>query len=588
MAGLSLAVAAVVLGPMLRPGYPLRFDLVSVPRPFLGEDALGLGDRLPRAIPLDSAVAVLATVLPDTHVTQLLALLALTLAGCGAARLTDTGLAGRLVAALVAIWNPFVMEQLAIGHVPHLLAYGAMPWAGIRGYRLGRGDGQTAWAWAGLTLAVGLASLTPGGGVLGVLAGVAGLLAGAARSPRSGGWSRVGVGTATASALQLPWTVSAALHPGFSGTASGDAAGVTAFALRSETGLGRWVDALGLGGMWNASALPVSRGTSLALLSTVLLLGLALSGLPRVLRHPDAERRVQIVAAGVVAALGYLVAILPVLPGGASALEALIGAVPGAGLLRDGHRWLAPWALATAVLAGHGVIWLADAARRRGRDRAATRTGLRAAAAVLAGLLVVATMPDLGWGLAGRLAARRYPAEWVAVRNRLDAAPDRARVLVLPWQPFRRFAWTGPDAVLDPAPRMLPRQTIVSDALTVSTVRLPEEGVGARRVQAALTDSMLSDAELRAVDVGWVLVERGTPGTLPRLPADFRPVLDTDGLVLLRGPDPLPSAPGPDRMRAGLVIGAHAAAAGLLVLAAGAALMGARRRRPRDTPRIPG
>ena len=577
-AGMSLAVAAVIYGPMLRPGFPLRFDLVSVPHPVLGEDALGLGDRLPRAIPLDAATAVLARVIPGPVLTQVLGLLALTLAGWGAAVLTPAPLPGRLFALLVAAWNPFVLEQLAIGHIPHLFAYGALPWVAVAGRALGRGTGGlrgAVQAWAGLTVAVGFGSLTPGGGVLCVIAAVAGLAAGvgAGSGGRAGPARRVGSGLASIVVLQLPWLVAGLMAPGFAGTSTGPGtgadAGLTAFALRSETGWGRLVDAAGLAGMWNQSALPASRDTVLARVSTVLLLGLAAAGLPAVRRLWRAGRRAELLAGAGAGAIGYLVAVLPVLPGGRWLLDRLTDLLPGAALLRDGHRWLALPAVLIAVLCGLGV---SELAARVGRAEVVAERevggGLRAVGVVLfAALLLVASMPDLAGGLDGRLRARTYPAQWAQLRTVLDGSPDRARVLVLPWQPFRVFAWSGPDPVLDPAPRLLPRQSIVSDALTVSGRRLPEEGLGARAIAADLADGGLSAGTLRSLSIGWVLIERGTPGRLPALPAGWTTVLDGPQLTLVRAPGPLPAAPHPATGRAVGVIGGQLSA-GLLWLAA--------------------
>jgi hypothetical protein len=251
-----------------------------------------------------------------------------------------------------------------------------------------------------------------------------------------------------------------------------------------------------------------------------------------------------------------------VLPGGTAVLRALVDAVPGAGLLRDGHRWLALPAVGVAVLAGLAVD---DVARR-------LRGSQGAAVAVLVACLAVATMPDLAGGLLGRLTARQYPADWTAMRAVLDrpggGEPDRARVLVLPWQAFRVFPWTGPDPVLDPAPRLLPRQVVVSDALRVGDARVGEEGPGARAAAAALADGTLTDAELRSLHVGWVLVERTTPGAVPRLPDTWRPAFAGPELELLRAPDPLPAAPRAAPARAVTVVGAHALALLVLALAA--------------------
>jgi hypothetical protein len=689
-AGVAVAIAAVIYGPMLAPGFPLRYDLVSVPRPVLGEDALGLGDRLPRAIPLDAAVALLAKLLPDTLLTQLLGLLALTLAGWGVAVLTPTPLPGRLLALLVAEWNPFVLEQLAIGHLPHLFGYGALPWVAVFGRALvrsgpvgsgpgGLGPGRTgpawsgssgrwgarsgpgwsglsglsgrwrAWsAWGGLTAAAGFGSLTPGGGVLVVIAGLAGLIAGwaGARSDQTpslgsgqvgasqvgasqseGGQAEIGqaevgqggvglagvgqgeaggrdlggnktdrsavggcnrrlsAGLASLVLLQLPWLVAAAVAPGFAAPAGSADSGITAFSLRSETGWGRLVDAAGLAGMWNQVALPASRDTVLARVSTVLLLALAAAGLPAVRRLWQAGRRPELLVGTVAAGTGYLAAVLPVLPGGEPVLRTLIDVLPGAGLLRDGHRWLGLPAIALAVLCGLGASeissWSVFSSRRGADEPAAdaasrgrgSEAGIRAAVAVFAALLIIASMPDLAGGLSGRLRAREFPAAWAQARAVLDESDDRARVLILPWQPFRVFAWSGPDPVLDPAPRLLPRQSIVSDALTVSGRRLPEEGLGARAIAADLVDSELSADGLRSLAVGWVLIERGTPGRLPILPPGWTTVLDGPELTLLRAPQPLPAAPKAGPVRAIAVLGTQSVA-GILVLLGLAAFVG--------------
>jgi hypothetical protein len=662
LAGLSLVLAAVIYGPMLRPGYPLRYDLVSVPRPVLGDDALGLGDRLPRAIPLDAATAVLARILPDAWLTQLLALLALTLAGWGVAVLTPAPLPGRLLALLVAEWNPFVLEQLAIGHIPHLFAYGALPWVAVFGRQLGRGSGpgragnrhggssatrhqgvepgrhrgpgprwrqsrildadepdrggapRSRWtvlrAWGGLTAAAGFGSLTPGGGVLCAVVTLCAIAAGAIAGGTAGAgrWWRVAAGVGTVGVvLQLPWLVAALEAPGLAVPKGAAGSGIAAFALRSETGWGRLVDAAGLAGMWNGSALPISRTTVLARVSTVLLLGLAAAGLPAVRRLWRAGCRPELLAGAVAGLIGYLVAVLPVLPGGRWVLQTLIDAVPGAGLLRDGHRWLALPAVLIAVLSGLGVTELAGWAAAIGSGRQEPAAGAereltsssisqeqvvepalptssisreqgagpeltsssiswRIAVALFAGLLVVASIPDLAGGLDGRLRARHYPGQWAQARAVLDRSDDQARVLVLPWQPFRIFDWSGPDPVLDPAPRLLPRQSIVSDALTVSGRRLPDEGPGARTITADLASGGLSDARLRSLAIGWVLVEHGTPGSVPELPAGWTTAFQSPELTLLRAPGPLPAAPRPTTVRAVTVVGSQLLAGGVLLL----------------------
>ncbi|WP_088287640.1 hypothetical protein [Kineosporia sp. A_224] len=564
----AAAVGAVVLGPALRPGYLLRYDLVSVPGPVLGDDALGLGDRLPRAVPWDAVVAVIARLLPDAVVTQVLALLALTAAGAGAARLARAAGPGRWVALLVAVWNPFVLEQLAIGHVPHLLGYAAVPWVAVGAHGLVTGR---AGAWPTLAGACVAGSVTPGGGLLCVGTALAVVAAGAAggalrRAPGRGG---AGAAVLTALVTQLPWVVAGRLHPAL---AAPPAEAVDAFATRAETAAGVVVDVLGLGGLWAPGPLPASRTTSLALASTVVLLGLAAAGLPGLLRQVRQEeprsgavagpgdRFPLVVAGAALVAAGYLVALLPHLPGGRDLLLLIARGVPGGGLLRDGHRWLAWPAVGVAVLAGFGAAALADSVGRRSRGAVPALPVL-----VLVASAVVAVAPDLALGLGGRLVPVTYPRDWARVRAALDAADARGgpdRVLVLPWQPFRRFAWSGPAPVLDPASRMLPRPALVDDALSVGGTRLPAEGAGARAVAAGLEDGVLTADELGRLGVGWVLVERGTPGRVPVLPAAplVRTVVDGPDALLLRvaaqpagtssGPGPvLPAGPTDGRRR---------------------------------------
>jgi hypothetical protein len=130
---LALAVALLVTGPTLAPGFVLLRDLVAVPRQDLDLDALGLGSSLPRAVPADSVTALVTAVLPGDLAQKALLLLTVYAAVLGAARLVPPGPDGRrglagAVAGLVYGWSPFLAERLLIGHWTLLLAYAALPW----------------------------------------------------------------------------------------------------------------------------------------------------------------------------------------------------------------------------------------------------------------------------------------------------------------------------------------------------------------------------------------------------------------------------------------------------------------------------
>ena len=133
----TLLLPLVLLGPALGRGYVLSYDMVWVPDLALRSDFLGLGTSLPRAVPSDAVVAVLDELLPGMLLQKLVLYGALVLAGAGAARLVEgLSLPARLAAVSVAVWNPFVVERLWIGHWPLLLGYAVVPWMVLAGRRI--------------------------------------------------------------------------------------------------------------------------------------------------------------------------------------------------------------------------------------------------------------------------------------------------------------------------------------------------------------------------------------------------------------------------------------------------------------------
>ncbi|HET9945204.1 MAG TPA: hypothetical protein VFR56_06095, partial [Actinomycetes bacterium] len=191
-------------------------------------------------------------------------------------------------------------------------------------------------------------------------------------------------------------------------------------------------------------------------------------------------------------------------------------------------------------------------------DRAARM--LVPAAAVL---VLVALLPDLAWGVAGRLEAVRYPSEWERVRDRIDRAGG-GDVLVLPWGAFRRFEWNGGRTVLDPATRYLPGSVVADDDLVVGDRRVPGEGARSRAARTAL-DRPHPAAALRRLGVRWVLVHHGQPGPRPRVPAG-RAVHEGATLTLLRLSGPV--TPRPLQGAAAAVLVADLVAIAVLLAAA--------------------
>ena len=128
----AVLLPLLLLGPALRPGYLLTYDMVWVPDLALRPDFLGFGTALPRAVPSDAVVAVLDNAVPAQLLEKVALLVPLVLAG--------GTLVGGTAAVSVFVWNPFVAERLALGHWTVLLGYAVLPWLVLSGARWRRGE----------------------------------------------------------------------------------------------------------------------------------------------------------------------------------------------------------------------------------------------------------------------------------------------------------------------------------------------------------------------------------------------------------------------------------------------------------------
>ncbi|WKW97977.1 hypothetical protein Q3O43_23595 [Rhodococcus aetherivorans] len=516
----SLALAVVVLGPLLvSPGYLLLRDAVSTPRSFLTDSALGLTDAAARAVPQDALLATASAVVDGGVVVTALLTGALWAAGWGGARLVAVllpaaGLPARLVAATVFVWNPYVAERLLQGHWSLLVGYAALPWTVVASVAVRRGARS---GWASLAVCLGAAGLTPTGALLASVTALAVLAAPGGRSPLL---PRLAGAVTLATAVAAPWLVATALSGG-AGDGS-DPAGVRAFAARAEPALGTLGSVAGLGGIWNADAVPGSRATVWALVGTAALLLVVACGVPALWRR----RRNPVL--GVLTALAAVAVLGPALAATGTGLRAGAWAmvhVPGAGLLRDTQKWVA-WAVplyALAAAAGVGTV----------RGRFGGRAGAWATAAALTVLLA---LPDLAWGVGGRVRPVQYPDAWQRVAAAVPAGAGD--VAVLPAGMFRRFEFSGAAPVLDPAPRMLRADVLQSGELIVAGGTVAGEGRGAAEVERLLLAGA-APADLAAHGVGWVLVEHGTPGDLgdsARALEQLEPVFSDAALSLYRVP----------------------------------------------------
>ncbi|TQR86995.1 hypothetical protein D8S82_08950 [Mycobacterium hodleri] len=528
--------------PLLAPGYLLLRDAVSTPKAYLTDAALGLTEAAPRALPQDFFVAVASHVVDGGVVVKLLLVAGLWLAGWGAARLADVvvpaaGLAGQFVAATLAVWNPYVAERLLQGHWSLLVGYGCLPWVAVAVLRL-RGSGDDA-TWWPVLFWIAVAGLTPTGLMLAATVALA--CCAAQGTGRSRPWcAAVSLGAAVLGAL--PWLVAPMLAGSLS---SSQAAGVPEFAARAEPGLGTLGSLAGLGGIWNGQAVPDTRTTLFALVATAVLLVVVVVGLPTAVRCPGARPLLVLAAVAVIAPA--LMATGP----GLAAVEAVVRAVPGLGVLRDAQKWVALALPGYAVAGASAVVTVA-------------RRVPRGAAAAVCCLALIAVLPDLAWGVGGKLASVQYPPGWTTAAALVNADPRP--VVVLPQASMRHFPWAGDAPVLDPLPRWVSADVLTTGDLNIGGRTVPGEGTHARAVER-LVLSGSGVEELSAAGVGWVVVE-GREGPQLSLPVAFA---DDDIAVYRVGGD------RPAASHRGIAIAAHLA--WLAAVLAGAAGMIAARRR---------
>ncbi len=486
-------LALAVTAPLLAPGFVLSYDMVFVPRQSLVPEALGLGGPLPRAVPVDAVLALVTQVVPGALIQKAVLVLLLGFAGWGAATLVPSNSpVARLAAATWYVWNPYVAERLVLGHWTLLVGYASLPWLVRAAIDLRHGHPGAQLRVVALLVPSALAA---GPAVIALLTVVPVL----AYRPDARLARRLGVTGAGWVVLNAPWWLPALLHPTSGLSPDG---GVAAFAARAEGPVGTLGSVLGLGGVWNADVVPDSRGLVTAALFLVVLLAVSALGLRPLVSGLGGGGAGLVVAAGV----GLTVALLGAVGPLHEALGWAVTSLPGAGLVRDGQKFLAPFALAQSLAFALGCVAV-------GRYLGAG-AGRVVPAALL--LLPLAVLPDLAWGVGGRLQPVDYPDDWAVVRQLVADEPDTGDVVALPWQSFRAFGWNGGRVVLDPAPRWLTTTVVVDDTLTVGGQSVGGEDPRAAEVGTILGSGLPLAEALPPLGVGWVLIERGTPGSLDR------------------------------------------------------------------------
>lgn len=465
-----LVLALLLCWPLLTSGgYPLARDLVFVPHQPLTDASLGLGDAAPRAVPVDALVSLASHVVDGGVLARVVLPVVLATAGWGAHRLVrPLGTTARLAVAGFAVWNPYVVERLALGQWALLASYAALPWLAVAADRWRRERRRADLAAVVLWTAV--ASITPTGGVVAVVTVLV-----------LGSWRPA----VPAALLQLSW-----LLPSFVGAAglTSDPDGVNAFAARAEAPGGVLVSLLGLGGAWDRDSVPATRESWWGLVAAVVAVAVVVLGW-RGLRSFWGSCAPRALGLGLG---GLLLAAAGATGPGTDVLRWLVTTVPGAGLLRDTQKYDAWWALLVVCTFGVVVDRAVSAARRSGPELVLS-TGLVAVA--LPGVL----MPDATRVVWPTVDPVTLPPSLTAAAARVARNP--ADVVVLPWASYRRFPW-GHGPASDPAVRMLDADVVTDDSLRVGSMVVAGESA---RAAAVARELARPDPDLASLGFGWRL-----------------------------------------------------------------------------------
>ncbi|MGZ4616989.1 MAG: hypothetical protein ACXV4A_15680 [Actinomycetes bacterium] len=491
---LGTVLGLLALGPALRRGYLLSYDMVFVPHQPLTATVLGTDGSVPRSVPNDLLVVLASHVLPGDVVQKALLLAAFSLAGWGIGRLMPTRLAAA-VATCAFTWNAYVFERLVIGHWGFLLGLAALPWAAGAAIAVRR---HAPGAIARLCLVLALVGL--GGSTALVLNAllVLVLLLGRGWRSRLRGLALVALVTMGAAA---PWLVPALQRPG---SVSADPGGVAAFAARADTPLGVLPSLLTSGGIWNPAVWPAERGSVVVALGGLLIVVAAAAAGAGPLLHRWGAAGSALLAAGGVGLVLSVAGAVPVLETG---VRLVVVDVPGGGLIRDGQKFVALTLLPLALCAGLAAQRAAPHLRR---------------GAWLLLLLPIAVLPSLAWGAHGRLEPVAYPVAWQSLRAEVNAATRQhpGSVAVFPFTYYRRYAWNRDRVVLDPMARFLDADVVENDDLPLTGRVVRGEDQRAARIRAGLSRDEPIATVLAAEHVGYVVDQLDQPdvgGTRARL-----------------------------------------------------------------------
>jgi hypothetical protein len=442
-------LGALVLGPLLLPGYLLLLDSPAGPHT-IAPSLLPLPSQglVSVSAPWLNVLRLVFLPIPELE-NKLMIFSVIVVGGLGIYRLVTRTLGRTRTAAILGgtlyVVNPFLYERFVSGQLMVAGAYALLPWGAAACIQVARHASTSqvlrASAW---TAGIAVVDLHVGGILL--------LLLLIFISLAPGSWGIRGVWAIAAVAIvfvvHLFWILPFALAHGGMRVASGDLV-VYAPKPRDWTILPR---VLLLHGFWRTEFLtPLGSSPVRFMAAFIPLIVLAVSGFAKVSRSVS-ERRLAVGLGGstlVAVILGMGISFPPTRP----VTEFLFRYLPGYGIYREPQKWIALVALAYAIFASIGLDELLTLLRSRSRaewERILLATTL---------VPIIAT-PQILWGFSGQVHTSRFPQDWRRASEHMDE--HSGKLLFLPWHLYQPIPFADGRIIANPAPFYFRRPTVTS------------------------------------------------------------------------------------------------------------------------------
>lgn len=447
-----LILPLIALGPTLKHGYILQYDMVFVPHPSIDWMGFHTGNALYSNLPIQGLMQILGHIFPMDIVQK--CILWGILFGASASIYFTTSPRSRIARLLGGIayaYNPFTFDRLMAGQWLFLAGYALLPlllYTFIKTFRIisKKHMLHAALVWTMMIL------LSPHFLAIGCVL----FLAVAFTYIRSLHAAGAALGILVATALLNLWW----LIPSYTGT--NITHGFTAsdfyvFASKPDAQYGIWFTLLSMQGFWHVSWQNIRNFMILWPIIVILWLIPVFSGIAMSLHASQKDRKWTgaLILAGLI---GLIFAVGPMSWVGPFNVW-VYSHIPGMTGLRESQKLLCLLVLAYSIFFVHGITVI-DAIKKN--------FVLRAGLYIITATITLCVASPFFWGARGQMHVSQYSPGWRQLELAL-ASDATAKVLILPWSIYIDHSFIG-QLTANPAPAYFASRQISSNRAELAGV----------------------------------------------------------------------------------------------------------------------